>query len=784
MLNFLRQEIAKKEKEQKKAFHVQDEELHSELDEAILECAHLFNEMEELTIVGTNAQRERPVIDIPIEDDIELDLVEVDTKTGRIVDIPMDVQATESFKQELTYEHFYQEALHSTPRFNRESDQSYLNRVQAKAVEEYDEYYAYIVQEGLFGHDMISIDDPRVPGTAMIDFGKHGDDGSRHFMAKLPVYFQTEGDHQVSLNQIHSLTVAQNLDVFADLSEALKAMLVRDGHQKAIYNKNIWDVATPLYILIPRVKEEYSVGVEIEVDGVKDHYFLTWSIPKSKVDITTDGKVKNKEELMKQAREGSSEGRRMYPGDIKESTKEMKEKTSYMCKKDFKAQAEAKVVKESYYNTPNRWTRGRRDNVYQEAIDFGGDTTPAQAPAPADPGTPPAIGGGDTAPADPNAGGGDTTGGAPADTGMGGDTGTADPNVTGNDVEMSPDASTATTNDVSQQIADNVANATAANTAAQSNTDIMNTNPTFDNNVDDTFANLDTAMDATDNPDMGGMDAAPTDAGTDAGATETDPLLSDTGAPTDDASGLDVGGDASMTDPTDTAASLDDIQTDIDDADASASGLDDASANKEMGAVDLDNMSMDDMIQQGIEKLKTMPMAQLREFLGDGAGAIGASTPSDDMAALEASLFEKDVEDEIVLEFENDVRSELNTGIRSILGNLNAADKPMKDIFRDVKHDAKHLNRVVNRAIHTKNFKYARKELEKLGHSLNDLSMKLNDTPIVGGEVQGIKDAIKHFTGAVRDTSRVVDLSVKTAGDVKGAVNKKLEKDTDAQGGQ
>ena len=59
MLNFLRQEIAKKEKEQKKAFHAQEAETFSELDEAILECAHLFNEMEELTIIGANAQRER-----------------------------------------------------------------------------------------------------------------------------------------------------------------------------------------------------------------------------------------------------------------------------------------------------------------------------------------------------------------------------------------------------------------------------------------------------------------------------------------------------------------------------------------------------------------------------------------------------------------------------------------------------------------------------------------------------------------------------------------------------
>jgi hypothetical protein len=318
----------------------------------------------------------------------------------------------------------------------------------------------------------------------------------------------------------------------------------------------------------------------------------------------------------------------------------------------------------------------------------------------------------------------------------------------------------------------------------------MNTNPTFDNNVDDTFANLDDAMSNTDNMDMGNADdqSAATPPTDDANATEPDPLLGDTSADStlNDPTSTDMGTDMNSTDPTnpaDAASSLDDIQTDLDQANASASDLD---GSKEMGNVDIDNMSMDDMIQQGIEKIKTMPMAQLREFLGDGAGAIGSSTPSanDDISALESSLYEKDVEEELVLEFENDIKSELNSGIRGILGSLNAADKPMKEIFRDVKHDAKHLNRVVNRAIHTKNFKHARKELEKLGHSLNELSLKLNEVPVVKGEVQGIKDAIKHFTGAVKDTSNVIDLSVKTGNDVKTAVNTKLNQTNTEQGGK
>jgi hypothetical protein len=774
MLNFLRQEIAKKEKEQKKAFHAQEAETFSELDEAILECAHLFNEMEELTIIGANAQRERPVIDIPIEDDIELDLVEVDTKTGRIVDIPMDVQTTEAFAQEKTYNDFYQETMRMLPRFHRESDQSYLNRVQEKAMQSYNEYYDYIVQEGLFGHDMISIDDPRVPGTAMIDFGKHSEDGSRHFMAKLPVYFQTQGDHQVSMAQIHSLTIAQNLNIFEDLGEVLKSMLIKDGHQKLVYNDSIWSIATPLYILIPIVKESYTVSVEIEVEGLKDHYFLTWSIPKSKVSISSNGKIRNKEKLLKRGKSGNVNDVQ-YPGTIKEATKDLKDKSSFICKKDFeksKKDSEQKAFKESY-GFPSRWDRRYRSDFYQEAIDFGGGMTPPdQQQTSADPGAPPPLNGesaGSPPPTDP------TGGNPPTDSGMGGTDPTT--NDSGNNIQTSPDASTATTNDVSQQIADSVANATAANTAAQSNANIMNTNPTFDNNVDDTFANLDSAMTGTDNPDMGDMDTSSTTP--DAGTAESDPLLNDQN-----------NADMSNDNP---ASSLDDIKTDMNDIDTSVPDSTDADSSltdiqdeneaqvtnddmkdKEMGNIDLDNMSMDDMVQQGIEKIKSMPMAQLREFLGDGAGAIGTSNSSDDLS-LE-SFFEKDIEEEeLTLEFENDLRSELNTGIRGILGGLNSADKPLKDIFRDVKHDAKHLNRVITRAIHTKNFSHAKRELEGLGHALNDLSLKLNDTPLKN-EVQGIKDAIKHFTNAVRDTASVIDLSAKTVDDLKDTAKKATKK--------
>lgn len=726
MLNFLRQEIAKKEQERQKAFHAQEDAPIQEMDEAILECAHLFNEMEELTIVGTNAQRERPVIDIPIEDDIELDLVEMDVKTGRIVDIPMDIQATEAFEQERTYDDFYQEALVRTPRFNREGQQSYLNRVQEVATKAYEKYHDYIVQEGLFGNDMMSVSDERVPSNVMVDLGPlHEGGSSRHYVAKLPVFFETNGQHQISMNQIHALSVASNLEAFEHMGEALRGLLIRDGYRRELYRSEIWDIATPKRVIVPIVMDKYVVGIEFEVDGMRQPYPVMWSVETRLVRQSKGGKIENKEELMKKL-EGSENN--TYP-NIKVANKDF-DSMNLVCKKDFKAKEE-KAIKEAFDFTPNRWAGNSA--FFQEAIDFGGGDAGG--------GDPPPIGGdaaGGAPAADPNAApaGGDPTGGTDPTAGATPDaTGGADPAAGG---ETSPDASTATTNDISQQIADNVANATAANAAAASQTDVMNQNPTFDQNVDDTFAGLDDAMGATDSPDMGAMDT-----------------------PTSDASGMDLGGtagtDASTpTDPTNPASSLDDIETDLGDT----SATDTSGGNDEMGGMDIDNMSMDDMIQQGIEKIKTMPMGQLKEFLNDGSGAIG-TTPKDtgdDLSALEAAVMSVDTDIEPVLESVGDVKKQINICLRKVLGDLNDNKKNLAEIFGATKRDAKHLNKSIAMAVKSADVDHkAKKELENLNHALNEMVLKLNDTPMKE-EIEGIKDSIRNFTNATRRVSKVIPL--------------------------
>lgn len=47
--------------------------------------------------------------------------------------------------------------------------------------------------------------------------------------------------------------------------------------------------------------------------------------------------------------------------------------------------------------------------------------------------------------------------------------------------------------------------------------------------------------------------------------------------------------------------------------------------------------------------------------------------------------------------------------------------------------------------------------MENLNHALNEMVLKLNDTPMKE-EIEGIKEAIRNFTNATRRVSKVIPL--------------------------
>jgi hypothetical protein len=293
MLEYIKQQLAAKQA----AMNTQVSDPTDNLDETILEFAHLFDDMGELTMEGHNAVRERPILDIPIEDDIELDSMEMSITTNRIMDIPADITAMESlYESQKTYGDFFQEAYKTVTRLPRESESHFVERVEVQAKHDYDAYMEYVIQEGLFGNDMLSINDDRVPASVMVDFGKYS---SGNYIAKLPVGFECDSHNKVNINQIHAVTISQNLHVFAHVAEFLRNQI--ESNQRHIHVRGaVWDIATPKMMIVPAFHGTYTVVVKFEIEGGSDE-FVQWSIAESKIRKSKmaeiDGDEKGKTEL-------------------------------------------------------------------------------------------------------------------------------------------------------------------------------------------------------------------------------------------------------------------------------------------------------------------------------------------------------------------------------------------------------------------------------------------------------------------------------------------------------
>ena len=200
MLNYIKQRIG--EMEQKNSV------VSNEIDDSVVvEYAHLFQELSDLTVDGTGSELERPTeLVIPVDDDIELESIELNMFDGRVTDVPMDASVQESTYTTLKeFTDFYQEALTETKPFMRESESAFNTRCVKIAQHNFDKYKSYLVQEGLFGFGMININDSRVPATVMCDFGPIGPDSKNNYFVKLDVFFQTDGKHRIMKKQLDSI---------------------------------------------------------------------------------------------------------------------------------------------------------------------------------------------------------------------------------------------------------------------------------------------------------------------------------------------------------------------------------------------------------------------------------------------------------------------------------------------------------------------------------------------------------------------------------------------------
>ena len=139
----------------------------------LLEFAHLFQELDDLSETGSGALARNNGIDIPLEDDLEVDTVEMDLMTGNVL-VPGDASVQESVEPEpemKSYEEFYNEAYETHSRFPREDENTFLNRMKVTADKAYNAYIEQCYQEGLFDFGKVKLDDPSVAWTVTLDWG-------------------------------------------------------------------------------------------------------------------------------------------------------------------------------------------------------------------------------------------------------------------------------------------------------------------------------------------------------------------------------------------------------------------------------------------------------------------------------------------------------------------------------------------------------------------------------------------------------------------------------------
>ena len=627
--------------------NVVDNQTTPDNTETVLEYAHLFQELDDLTMSGNdnsdNRFGERGLsIEIPLEDDIELDTIEMSLSDGRVTDIPMDATVQESnYLGMKTFEDFYQEADTHLTQFPRESFEAYHARKIAYASKQMDAYKEHIIQEGLFGFDKIPIDDRRIPYHITADFGPMKGNNGQRYIVKLKLLYEVDKKNRILKKQLDTISHMQAFEMFEVLGKQLPDILRKHCPDKMENVDNVWDVCTPVKGLVPMdPPDKYKMLVCFDVDFLNDPFYIAL------VNDINPSKNKGVNNV-----KGLSENGK---GDIRVENKGVAERMEAVSK------TKKEIIKESYeMRRPSRFG----NSYYQEAIDFGGADTSSEVPPSPDAGV---------APTEPTIDGG----GVP--------TTDVDPTtVSTDDMGVAPTEGEKTavpvdTNNVSDQIAEKVSEETNQ-----------------DNNMD-----FNAATDIPLDGDPGSVDV---------GATDTD-LNGITGDPT---------------------ASVDQQLTDLDN-----------SGNTDMeleptAEIDVENMTIDELLVQGSEKLKGMTIQQLKDFL---------------------STADADAIQEAFILTPKNINKEIDIHLRKSLGILNDNEMELNELVTAFKKEGKKLNRVLGKASKMKKAytDQEREDITKLNKCLVDLMTTLKSSNDAS-YVTTVKRLIQAFTSLSKVVAKIVE---------------------------
>lgn len=613
-----------------------DEEVENSV---LLECAHLFQELDDLSETGSGALARNNGIDIPLEDDIEVDTVEMNLMNGNVL-VPGDASVQESVEPEpemKSYEEFYNEAYETHSRFPREDENTFLNRMKVTADKAYDAYVEQCYQEGLFDFGKVKLDDPSVAWNVTYDWGLVSGTGSG--MKTTDLKYAAQSRKITKKQRDTGVMLANSPSLVTDLMklyvEAFKQKAATMPTAETLLSKGLDAILKIDFIGIPdapKATDHYAVVVcaSTAIPGLPTcDLFFEFSVQKAQnlTGAPTDLPiVSNTTDQTMSARAGFLD--------------------------------RIQMAQESYVEGRSRIRRFNDDDddygrfYYQEAIDFG-------------------EGGGDEA--------AEVKGDEPADEGGA--------EVT--DSGESEEREAIDTNDVSDKIVEKVKETEAEEKGA----------------VDD--VNIDDA------------DSVPSD---DNGGEEKD-AVEDTevnDAPEDvEVSDSDEGSDFDTSVPT---------------------------SNE-----DFDNMTIEDMLKLGEDKLKTMSIKQLKDFI-----ASNGMNEEEPAGEEEPEADAEDFESEAFFITKKNVNAALDAALRAALGILNENDISSDEIFKKFKKFAKKLNRVSAKASNMSEV-YSEEERNKIGE-LNEKLIKLTgDMGSKSKDVATIKASLKEFLVTAQAVGKIVE---------------------------
>lgn len=616
-------------------------------NDVILEYAQLYQELDDLTEEGSDSERERALgIDIPLEDDIEIENIEFNLKDGRVSDVPADATTiTESYKNAKTYDEFYYEAAKDIAIMPRESIESYDKRIRKVADKAYMEYCNEMTELGMFGFGRINISDDKVPSKLNVNFGPYMENGDTSFVGRVNTYFATDKNHTISKKQLDSINLVK-VGALRNIGKSLRTYM--ESNYNIPESSSVWDYITPKTLIVPKGNNNsFCVVLEYynEISG-KNEYF-GWTKP-----------IRDKAQVVQETFDINS--------CEKENMKSFATETHYENKD--------KYIQESIIETKQN-NRKRRPLVrfVQEAIDFGDS---------------------DNSSDDSNTNSeSDNT----SDTNTNNSDDNTNPEVSvddsSNDINTNTDDTkeTAAVNDVSARIAENIANQT------------QNDNKPVDENSNDATSDV-----TFDDNDLNDIDNANTSSG-----SSIDEQLDELDNSVDTDSSSEEGDDMD-----------DDLTDDISDD----------------SNIDINNMTIDELIDQGSEKLKTMTIQQIKDFISSGS---------------------PDAVQEAFIITSKNINKEIDVSIRKCLGILNDNKADINKIINRFKIQGHHLNRVLTKA--TKMSKiYSDDEIESLtalNTSLKNLIVSLKKTKDPGS-IAKIKKSITSFTSQCKTVAGIVEIKL------------------------